>query len=741
MVGQTSRYFCSRCDKEYLSKADYDDHQRNHPDTRLPQHKCEVCNQAFDDSLQLEEHEISTRHRLAAARCNECGSLFATLEEFNKHREWPSPCSDGRRKTPPSSDYKKRRQGQDVNFPQPASQMSTVRHVPANKTLTSDHNEVSSTNRFAKTAFDRPDTSALASQFQHALGKELAEVRQIGSDDFYCHVCQKSFISKAGYNNHFLGCTAKFGVLGIEVQYKTAPAKKNKKKKNKRKAKTGYQQEPRTGHGQGGAPANSKPHGGLMDSLHARPPMQPAAFQNPNTGAGSLSTRSNTTSLMPRQGFSTGAKPSSVAAPSNTSQIGQFNCYIGGCKKSFQTEMGLKMHQADVHSIGDRNDANRFQETPQESTLAPPQRLATTNNAHPTHRKGPLQGVNIPYTPLAAPTPQPSTTFAPHSAPGLVPHYTPQPQPQAPPAIIHSGPGVAEVDQAYELNDQMSPMMIQADILFEQDGTFTCGSQNWARILVAQQPAFMAMLNSAVQMRLPLKLQADQFFPYAKILKSNVGGDYPSAEFMFSPSPNASSTATIAAVAIVCSKVLLDNGQYEIVKIAAVDVVSCRILMDYLVYSDSKPSVKDWFTSKTGFSKIDQLEQARTSGYKVLKGWKAARAMLHKFVDKNTIIVGYDLRRDLDALRMIHGRCIDIAKMVETAAGGPLSQQQMSLQSIVRNFKGITLVANPMFGYDLLQQVFAVREMAMWALKNGDGMGKKAKALSLDYQKSSTGQA
>jgi hypothetical protein len=38
---------------------------------------------------------------------------------------------------------------------------------------------------------------------------------------------------------------------------------------------------------------------------------------------------------------------------------------------------------------------------------------------------------------------------------------------------------------------------------------------------------------------------------------------------------------------------------------------------------------------------------------------------------KDTIIVGHTLRSDLEALRMIHGRAVDMAKIVQKAANGP----------------------------------------------------------------------
>ncbi|PVI06781.1 hypothetical protein DM02DRAFT_500516, partial [Periconia macrospinosa] len=293
--------------------------------------------------------------------------------------------------------------------------------------------------------------------------------------------------------------------------------------------------------------------------------------------------------------------------------------------------------------------------------------------------------------------------------------------------------GPAEEEQAFEVTEKVARLMIPVHICFEKDGTFKCGDQSWPRIMIERQPAFMEMLGNLVHLRkLPREEQAKHHVPPANAFADSDRIEYPSEDFKSSPTPNPSA---LGAIAIVCSKILLTNGQYEVVKIAAVDVISCRILLNHLVCSDAKASVKDWYHSKTGLDRFELLEHARQAGYKVLKGWKAARTILHKFVDTNTIIVGQDLRRDLDALRMIHGRAIDIAKVVEKAAGGPLSRQQLSIPSISRTFMGITLSTDPQFGQDVLQLVFAVRGMAMWSIRNGEELAKKAKAVALDYQR------
>lgn len=122
------------------------------------------------------------------------------------------------------------------------------------------------------------------------------------------------------------------------------------------------------------------------------------------------------------------------------------------------------------------------------------------------------------------------------------------------------------------------------------------------------------------------------------------------------------------------------------------------------------------------------MEAARRDGFKVFKGWEAAKAALYKFIDTQTIIVGHNLRGDLDALRMVHGRSVDIAKTVEKAAGAPLSKRQLSLETLCRDLPAAHLTIHPKFGCDALQNAFAIREVATWVLKNENKLSKWAKA-------------
>ncbi|RMZ71047.1 rna exonuclease [Pyrenophora seminiperda CCB06] len=230
------------------------------------------------------------------------------------------------------------------------------------------------------------------------------------------------------------------------------------------------------------------------------------------------------------------------------------------------------------------------------------------------------------------------------------------------------------------------------------------------------------------------KILQGEYLPAPKAFKDEYTFQYPSIEFESAPAHDKERTG-LCAVVLACSKVLLEDGRQEVVKIAAVDALTCRILMNHLVCTDPHVKVTDWRSKVTGLYGWGDFEAARKSGYRVFKGWAAARAALWKFIDKDTIVVGHNLRSDLDVLRMIHGRAVDIAKVIEKAANGPLNKAQLSLDSVCRDYTSITLRSDAKYGRDSLMNAFAIREFGLWVMKSASTLEKNARQKSLDYQR------
>jgi hypothetical protein len=291
--------------------------------------------------------------------------------------------------------------------------------------------------------------------------------------------------------------------------------------------------------------------------------------------------------------------------------------------------------------------------------------------------------------------------------------------------------GLDELNQARQVCEKIMRLVLQSDVLIYHTGKMTCSDIDWTRIPSAKQGEVVDMFSSLCH--LPPKFK-NEFVPAPITYKDEYISTYPAAEFQLSPELSVS-TGALPVVAISCSKVILSNDIQEAVKIAAVDVVSCRIFMNHFICTDPKNPVKRWNSNTTGLNGYHDIEAARQDGYKVFKGWTAARAALWKFISSDTVLVGWNIRADLDSLRMIHGRAVDIAKTFEKAAGGPLSKPQVSLESLCRDLPAIKLTNHPIYGRDALQNAFAAREVGLWMLKNKDKLTKIAKQKALDYSR------
>ncbi|KAI4646525.1 uncharacterized protein J4E79_010588 [Alternaria viburni] len=401
---------------------------------------------------------------------------------------------------------------------------------------------------------------------------------------------------------------------------------------------------------------------------------------------------------------------SSNVSSTHTSNPAAFACDTRGCDRSFRSEAGLKQHKQDAHGVGAIASENECGKKVCFNKLLPLEVVAAKQVVQPLVEHLPQQ-----QSAFARPMPQ---------QPRL-----PVQQPPPAPNSINMG-GIAELDQAKSIQAKTQRLLIQSDVFILHDGKVNACDIMWTRIGAAKQYDVVTMLDGLCH--LPKMLQGE-YIPPPKALKEDYKATYLSSDFKASPERNMAKPG-LGAVAISCSKILLANGCPEVVKIAAVDLITCRILMNHLVCTDPHAKVKDWYSPVTGLFSWDDMEGARKAGYKIFKGWAAARDALHRFVDKETIIVGCNLRSDLDALRMIHGRAVDIAKVVEKAAQGPLSKAQLALDGLCRDFPEIKLKSDPEYGRDSLMNAFAVREFGLWALKNADKLGMLAKKRSREYQ-------
>lgn len=458
------------------------------------------------------------------------------------------------------------------------------------------------------------------------------------------------------------------------------------------------------------------------------------------------------------------------------SDMGEDAIYCHVCKRKFASEFAYDCHSLGCNALNSKltpdSSPEGFCTTDRSQNIAPTSLIAERHTVtievpvpHTTRATSlgeashpmPLQSVTLNTRPpvVRQPLPPASTPIGPFSV-TVAPTAPPQamlaqrgpvsqsPYQQAPPQYASvSAPtplptsqnigGALEIEQAKFVCGKTLRLLLQTDIFIHHDGKMKVSGIDWTRIGVQKQPDVVNMFDGMCH--LPRVLQPLEYVPAPKTFLAEYTAQYPVTEFESAPNRNPAKPG-LGIIAMACSKIVLSNGLHEIVKIAAIDVLTCRVLMSHLVCSDPNVQVADWHKSVTGLSSYDDMEAARQAGYKVMKGWKAARSALFKFVDEETIIVGHNLRSELDALRVIHGRAVDIVKVVEKAAQGPLSKAQVSLDSWCRDVANVATLKrdDKLFGRDCIMGAFAVREIGLWVLKNRENFEKVAKQKSKDYQ-------
>ncbi|KAH5517722.1 hypothetical protein HBI29_078650 [Parastagonospora nodorum] len=728
-------YHCGMCDQQFTSKGDLTAHTRGHADNKPAQINCSMCGWPFEDSLSLEDHKIKSGHDKPRFTCENCGQGFVTPRSLEAHKKPPYGCSPvltgvaskPAAKAPAPTSVTCDRCGKTFkNRQEHDSHRSFSNDGPC-----ADHNHKSPPkNRVVYKDPDAPNNNPVGEILGYAssdgegavAGNTATAPSDLSADDIWCAQCRTRFKSYAQHVNHTLWCVTKHGTTE-----EAAPSQ--------------------------------------VSARSTSEAIQPPVSTAPQPAS---QTKNN--------------RPTSQQAVSSVT----FPCSVTGCARTCLSEAGLKQHKIDAHGIGGRgldlggkdswmlNQRSREQMRQDDllhTTPAGPARsgrggarggggrgqggrppLPPAPRAGQHFTPAPIPAFGTPPSQKMPPTRRPRTQLpvqppmqAPRQGPPPTHQHMPPPQRthaqlsvQPPMQVLRQGEssvrhvgGVFEMEQAKHIQGKILRLLIQSDIFIRNDGKMgVCGIE-WTRIGVEKQPDVPGMFEGMCH--LPKILQGE-YLPPPNTFKSDYQLQYPASEFEAAPARDRNKPG-LGVVAIACSKVVLADGLQEVVKIAAVDVVTCRILMNHLICNNGTARVKNWRSDETGLYSWDDMEQARKLGYKIFKGWCAARSALSKFIDKDTIILGHDLRSDLDCLRMIHGRAVDIAKVAEKAAKGPLSKPQLSLDSLCRDFNGVVLKSDPEYGRDMLMNAFAVREMGLWLLKNKEEFEKKIRQKSSDYQR------
>ncbi|OAG07095.1 uncharacterized protein CC84DRAFT_1089994 [Paraphaeosphaeria sporulosa] len=638
-------------------------------------HHCALCSNGFASKAAYNQH-LANHEEPGKTQwpCPVCSFTFSDSYALETHKAQTGhsgekyTCDKCGSVFPTQSKFK-----QHTQFPSPC-------YADTSRTLTNP------TQTYGQAGYIDLDTSTLVLRYDSSRDAPSRSPTPSDVSGVYCHDCKRTFTSMALYNRHCLSCTVQ-NRTAVEIGDTTARAA----------ARPPFRSQAELGEPKMNSRAVSGQSPPVSQFIQSRPaPTAPVA------------------PIRAARAQAPVASPS-VGAPQNAVS-GGFVCGINNCSRVFRSEAGLKQHKIDSHSVGGRgldlqgrdswmlpqSSRNQLQNLGVCRPLGPAPKPSRGNRHDvPPSIVGVARHVQAP---IAA------------RQPSRNPVHVPLPPADAPNGLPIGSP--ADLDQANDIHDKIMRMLITADIAIHHDGKFVYDGVEWTRISVDRQNEVASRFDELVHLkRLSKQGQARQHVTRPIAFQGESVGDYLGSEFEQLPDPW---DGSVNVIVLCCSKVLLENQCEEVAKIAAVDVLTGRPLMSYLVCTSATEKVRDWRASLTGLSSFQDFEAARAQKFKILKGWTAARAALGKFVDQNTIFLGCNLRGDLDALRIRHGRCVDLIKVIEKAAENrPLSKGQLHLEALLRDLLEKRLPTD-YFGRDCLQDAFAVRELALFSIKHNE---------------------
>lgn len=180
----------------------------------------------------------------------------------------------------------------------------------------------------------------------------------------------------------------------------------------------------------------------------------------------------------------------------------------------------------------------------------------------------------------------------------------------------------------------------------------------------------------------------------------------------FAPTPSYSpQLPKRRAVALDCEMVGGQGGSSELALVCMVDFLTGESLVNTLVQPTGP--VVDWRTRWSGVTR--KAMATATAQGKALNGWKAARAALWKHIDADTILVGQSLHHDLDVLRMIHIRVVDVGLLARNAVD-PKVSRLWGLKTLCQELLDIE-IQNGKKGHDCMEDTLAAREAVLWCIE------------------------
>ncbi|KXH33430.1 exonuclease [Colletotrichum nymphaeae SA-01] len=167
-----------------------------------------------------------------------------------------------------------------------------------------------------------------------------------------------------------------------------------------------------------------------------------------------------------------------------------------------------------------------------------------------------------------------------------------------------------------------------------------------------------------------------------------------------------------------------EGGENELIQITILDFLTGNALLSHRLVNPTRP-ILDWREDVTGLNATKM--SAALVRNEALDGWKAARAELWRYSDKDTILIGQSVRNDLRVLHTSHVRIIDSAIITADAVLGAKSKimKRWGLEALCQELLGIQIrspswAAEGVLAHDDLEDCLATRELVLFCAQNPD---------------------
>lgn len=180
------------------------------------------------------------------------------------------------------------------------------------------------------------------------------------------------------------------------------------------------------------------------------------------------------------------------------------------------------------------------------------------------------------------------------------------------------------------------------------------------------------------------------------------------------------------AVVIDCEMVQAEKGRRVIAYLAAVDFLTGEVLVDS--YVDPQRKIFNWCTRYSGIT-FRAMKKAKANG-DALRGWMGARRALWDYIDSDTVLIGHDIKNDLNCLGMIHSKIVDSTILTAEAVFRPRWETQRfrrtwSLKTLSRVFLDRS-IQDGSKGHSALQDAVATKDIIIFCLEQPEYLKKWA---------------